>query len=87
MIAKANCKDKDLTNRIEGGQTDLADCYRAHSDGGKRLARPMDVAALAVLQQQLNAESSTVDTETANGRVLDEPERTAVIDALTGVFN
>lgn len=66
----ANRKDEDLTNRIESGQTDLANRYRSQSDGGTRLAKPIDAAALADLLQQSSAKSSTV--EAANGRVLGE---------------
>lgn len=102
LIADAHGQAEALTQRIESGQTDLADYGRAIADGGERLAGPMDATMLAGLLEQLSSATSTM--QVANTRLIDEleqaasesrtladrliqAERAAVTDALTGVLN
>jgi len=102
LIAEAHGQAEALSRRIVGGQSDLADYGKAIADGGERLAGPLDATGLAGLLENLSAATSTMQTANsrligelaeaaAESRALadrlQQAERAAVTDVLTGVMN
>jgi diguanylate cyclase len=102
LVEAAHDQAEALSHRIEAGRTDLADYGRAIADGGARLERPIDAAALAALLEQLSAATATIQAANARlegelaqaaseARALSEKlgaaERAAITDPLTGVLN